>query len=81
MLETYTNKNQMATQLLRENPKSKPNWMRMLKAANQLGFEDGRLVAGKGWKIDDMDVDSISSKLKSLDIDHEVKDRYTVIIK
>jgi hypothetical protein len=53
----------------------------MLKAADQLGFEDGRLVAGKGWKIDDMDVDSISTKLKALDIDHEVKDRYTVIIK
>ena len=70
----------MATQLLRKEPKSKPNWLRMLKAADKLEFEDGRLVAGKGWKIDDMDVDSISIKLKSLDIDHEVKDRYTVII-
>jgi hypothetical protein len=70
----------MATQLLRKDPKSKPNWMRMLKAADKLQFEDGRLVAGKGWKIDDMDVDSISTKLKALDIDHEIKDRYTVII-
>ena len=70
----------MATQLLRKEPKSKPNWLRMLKAADKLEFEDGRLVAGKGWKIDDMDVDSISIKLKSLDIDHVVKDRYTVII-
>jgi hypothetical protein len=70
----------MATQLLRKDVKSKSNWMRMLNAANQLDFEDGRLVAGKGWKIDDMDVDSISNKLKSLDIEHEIKDRYTVII-
>jgi hypothetical protein len=70
----------MATQLLRKDPKSKPNWMRMLKAANQLDFEDGRLVATKGWRIDDMDVDSISTKLKGLDIDHEIKDRYTILI-
>ena len=70
----------MATQLLRKDPKSKPNWMRMLKAADKLNFEDGRLVATKGWRIDDMDVDSISTKLKELDIEHEVKDRYTVII-
>jgi hypothetical protein len=70
----------MATQLLRKDVKSKSNWMRMLNAAKQLDFEDGRLVAGKGWKIDDMDVDSISNKLKSLDIEHEIKDRYTVII-
>lgn len=70
----------MATQLLRKDPKSKPNWMRMLKAANQLNFEDGRLVAAKGWRIDDMDVDSISTKLKELEIEHEVKDRYTILI-
>lgn len=70
----------MATQLLRKNPKSKSNWSRMLRAAAKLQFEDGRLVAGKGWKIDDMDVDSISTKLKALNIDHEIKDRYTVII-
>jgi hypothetical protein len=70
----------MATQLLRKDPKSKQNWMRMLKAANQLNFEDGRLVAAKGWRIDDMDVDSISTKLKELEIDHEVKDRYTILI-
>lgn len=54
--------------------------MRMLKAADQLGFEDGRLVAGKGWKIDDMDVDSISRKLTELGIEHEVDGRYKVII-
>ena len=70
----------MATQLLRKDVKSKSNWMRMLNAANKLDFEDGRLVAGKGWKIDDMDVDFISNKLKSLGIEHEIKDRYTVII-
>lgn len=70
----------MATQLLRKDPKSKPNWLRMIKAADKLEFYDGRLVAGKGWKIDDMDTTTISNKLKSLDIDHEVKDRYTVII-
>jgi len=70
----------MATQLLRKDEKSKSNWMRMLNAANKLDFEDGRLVAGKGWKIDDMDVDFISNKLKSLGIEHEIKDRYTVII-
>jgi|LakMenE01Jun11ns_1017448.scaffolds.fasta_scaffold9553571_3 hypothetical protein len=70
----------MATQLLRKDTKSKQNWLRMLKAADKLEFEDGRLVAGKGWKIDDMDVDSISNKLKSMDIDHEIKDRYTIII-
>ena len=70
----------MATQLLRKDPKSKPNWMRMLKAADKLNFEDGRLVAAKGWRIDDMDVDSISTKLKELEIDHEVKDRYTILI-
>jgi hypothetical protein len=52
----------------------------MLKAADKLEFEDGRLVPGKGWKIDDMDVDSISNKLKSMDIEHEIKDRYTIII-
>jgi hypothetical protein len=71
----------MATQLIREDAKSKSNWMRMLNAANSLDFSDGRLIAGKGWKIDDMDVDSISSKLTKLDIAHEVKDRYTIIIK
>ena len=70
----------MATQLIRKDPKSKPNWIRMCKAADKLNFEDGRLVATKGWKIDDMDVDSISIKLKELDIENEVKDRYTVII-
>jgi len=70
----------MATQLLRRDAKSKSNWMRMLNAANRLEFEDGRLVAGKGWKIDDMDVDSISKKLTTFDIQHEVKDRYTIII-
>ena len=70
----------MATQLLRKDQKSKSNWMRMLKAADQLGFEDGRLVAGKGWKIDDMDVDSISRKLTELGIEHEVDGRYKVII-
>ena len=71
----------MATQLLRADQKSKPNWLRMLKAADKLEFQDGRLIAGKGWKIDDMDVDSISNKLKTFDIEHEVKDRYTIIIK
>jgi hypothetical protein len=71
----------MATQLQRLDKNSKSNWMRMLNAANKLGFEDGRLIAGKGWKIDDMDVDSISTKLTALGIDHEVKDRYNVIIK
>jgi hypothetical protein len=70
----------MATQLLRKDPKSKSNWLRMLKASDKLEFSDGRLVAGKGWKIDDMDATTISNKLKSLDIEHEVQDRYTVII-
>jgi hypothetical protein len=71
----------MATQLLREDIKSKTNWLRMLRAADKLEFEDGRLIAGKGWKIDDMDTNTISSKLKTLDIEHEVKDKYTIIIK
>ncbi len=70
----------MATQLLRKDIKSKSNWMRMLNAANKLEFSDGRLVAGKGWKIDDMDVNSISKKLKTLGIDHEVDGLYKVII-
>ena len=70
----------MATQLLRKDVKSKPNWMRMLNAANKLEFEDGRLVATKGWKIDDMDATTISRKLTTLGIAHEVKDKYTVII-
>lgn len=70
----------MATQLLRKDTNSKKNWLRMLDAANKLNFSDGRLVAGKGWKIDDMDVNSISTKLKELDIDHEIKDLYTIII-
>ena len=70
----------MATQLLRKDSKSKPNWLRMLNAANKLEFDDGRLVAGKGWKIDDMDTTTISNKLNLLDIPHEVKDKYTVII-
>lgn len=70
----------MATQLLRKDIKSKTNWLRMLKAADKLEFEDGKLVAGKGWKIDDMDATTISNKLTLLDIEHEVKDRYTVII-
>ena len=52
----------------------------MNAAANALDFEDGTLKAGKGWKIDDMDTDSISTKLTKLDIPHTVKDRYTVII-
>ena len=70
----------MATQLLRLDEKSKSNWMRMNAAANALDFEDGTLKAGKGWKIDDMDTGSISTKLTKLDIPHTVKDRYTVII-
>ena len=70
----------MATQLLRKDPKSKGNWLRMLKAADQLDFSDGKLVAGKGWKIDDMDVQSISKKLKTLGIEHEVDGLYKVII-
>ena len=48
----------MATQLLRKDTKSKQNWLRMLKAADKLEFEDGR----------------------SMDIEHEIKDRYTIII-
>lgn len=70
----------MATQLLRKDSKSKQNWMRMCNAADKLEFSDGRLVAGKGWKIDDMDVDSISKKLTDLNIPHEVDGRYKVII-
>jgi hypothetical protein len=52
----------------------------MLDAANKLQFQDGRLLAGKGWKIDDMDVNTISTKLKVLDVDHDVKDSYTILI-
>lgn len=70
----------MATQLLIANKKSKPNWKRMLNAANKLEFEDGKLLAGKGWKIDDMDVKTISEKLKNLEIDYTIKDNYTIII-
>jgi hypothetical protein len=70
----------MATQLLRKDVKSKSNWKRMLDAANKLQFQDGRLLAGKGWKIDDMDVNTISTKLKVLDVDHDVKDSYTILI-
>lgn len=70
----------MATQLLRKDEKSKSNWRRMLDAANKLEFEDGRLIAGKGWKIDDMDVNTISTKLKALEIEHEIDGLYKVII-
>jgi hypothetical protein len=70
----------MATQLLRKDAKSKSNWMRMLKAADKLQFQDGKLLAGKGWKIDDMDVNTISNKLKVLDVDHDIKDSYTILI-
>lgn len=69
----------MATQLLRKE-ETKSNWKRMLDAADKLDFSDGRLVAGKGWKIDDMDVNTISSKLKALGIEHEVDGLYKVII-
>jgi len=71
----------MATQLIRKDNKSKSNWRRMLDAADKLEFSDGKLVAGKGWKIDDMDVNTISTKLKTLDIDHEVDGLYKIIIK
>jgi len=70
----------MATQLLRKDVKSKSNWKRMLDAANKLQFQDGKLLAGKGWKIDDMDVNTISNKLKVLDVDHDIKDSYTILI-
>ena len=70
----------MATQLLRKDEKSKSNWRRMLDAADKLEFEDGRLVAGKGWKINDMDVNTISTKLKALGIEHEVNGLYTISI-
>lgn len=66
--------------LIREDVKSKSNWKRMLDAANKLEFSDGRLVAGKGWKISDMDVNTISSKLKDLDIEHRVNGLYTISI-
>lgn len=52
----------------------------MLNAAKKLDFSDGKLVAGKGWKIDDMDVNTISRKLTKLDIDHEINGLYTIII-
>ena len=71
----------MATQLLREDKKSKSNWLRMLDAANKLEFADGKLIAGKGWKIDDMDVNTISNKLNNLNISHEIFNPYTIIIK
>jgi hypothetical protein len=70
----------MATQLIRKDNKSKSNWKRMLDAADKLEFSDGRLVAGKGWKIDDMDVNTISTKLKALDINHEADGLYKIII-
>jgi hypothetical protein len=70
----------MATQLIRKDNKSKSNWKRMLDAADKLEFSDGRLVAGKGWKIDDMDVNTISTKLKALDINHETDGLYKIII-
>jgi hypothetical protein len=66
----------MATQLLRKDTKSKSNWKRMLDAADKLDFSDGKLVAGKGWRIDDMDVNTISNKLKNLHIEHEVDGLY-----
>lgn len=70
----------MATQLLRKDIKSKSNWKRMRDAADKLEFSDGRLIAGKGWRIDDMDVNTVSNKLKKLEIEHEIKNLYTVII-
>jgi hypothetical protein len=69
----------MAVQLLSKE-KTKSNWKRMLDAANLLQFEDGKLVAGKGWKIDDMDCNSISSKLTTLNINHEIDGLYKIII-
>jgi hypothetical protein len=70
----------MATQLIRKDPKSKSNWMRLLKAAELIEFEDGKLIAGKGWKIYDMDATRISIKLSQLEVEHEVVDNYNVII-
>ena len=70
----------MATQLIRKDNKSKSNWKRMLDAADKLEFSDGKLIAGKGWKIDDMDVNTISTKLKALNIDHEADGLYKIII-
>ena len=70
----------MATQLLRKDKNSKSNWLRMLNAADKLEFSDGKLVANKGWRIDDMDVNTISSKLNELKIEHEVDGLYKVII-
>ena len=70
----------MAVQLLRKDLKSKSNWKRMLDAADKLQFNDGKLIAGKGWKIDDMDINSISLKLKNLNIDHEIDGLYKIII-
>ena len=54
--------------------------MRMLDAANKLEFSDGKLLAGKGWKIDDMDVKTVSTKLTDLGIQYEVDGLYKVII-
>jgi hypothetical protein len=70
----------MAVQLLRKDVKSKSNWKRMLDAANKLEFQDGKLIAGKGWKIDDMDVNTISTKLNSFEIHHEKDGLYKIII-
>lgn len=70
----------MATQLIRKNEKSKSNWMRMIDAANKLEFSDGRLLPGKGWRIDDMDVKTISTKLTDLGIQYEVDGLYKVVI-
>lgn len=70
----------MSTQLLRKDKNSKSNWKRMLDAANKLDFADGKLVAGKGWKIDDMDTHTISTKLTKLGIEHTVDSLYQVTI-
>lgn len=67
-------------QLLRKELQSKSNWRRMLDAADKLDFEDGRLIAGKGWRIDDFDVFTASAKLTELKIPHEKYDRYTIYI-
>jgi len=67
-------------QLIRRDEKSKSNWRRMIDANDKLDYADGKLIATKGWKIFDRDVDNIVTQLKALDIPFEIKDLYTIII-
>jgi hypothetical protein len=69
----------MAVTITPKERSSKSNWKRMCEANNKLMYQDGMLTK-KGWRIDDIDANSISEQLTKQGIDHTKIDAYLIEI-